>query len=76
MPGFRVSASLIFEVRAADGRVLDRFAETDLTCVALGHPEKAWNEAACWAHIAIVSDRRAREPEAVSPSRRAEQSDA
>jgi hypothetical protein len=49
---------LTFNVRAADGRLLDRFTEDDLTCVAYGRPEKSWHEASLWAALAIEKDRR------------------
>lgn len=49
---------LTFNVRAADGRLLDRFTEADLVCVAYGRPEKSWHEASLWAAIAIEKDRR------------------
>lgn len=47
---------LTFEVRAVDGRLLDRFREDELACYAT-QPEKSWHEAACWAHLAILADR-------------------
>lgn len=50
--------ALMFEVRALDGRLLDRFTEDGLVCVAYGRPDKSWHEASLWAAVAIEQDRR------------------
>jgi hypothetical protein len=46
---------LRFDVRAADGRLLDTFTEDELATA--GTP-KVFAEAAAWAHVAIAADRR------------------
>lgn len=54
-----VETPLRFDVYAVDDRLLDSFTEDELACVALGRPEKAWHEAACWAAVAVAADKRA-----------------
>lgn len=45
---------------AGEGVLLDSFTEDELHTVAWGRPEKALHEAAIWASLATVQDRRAR----------------
>jgi hypothetical protein len=35
------------------GAVLDDFTDEELATVAAGMPEKAWQEATMWAHLAV-----------------------
>lgn len=42
---------LTIVVRAVDGSIIDAFTEEELTSVAMGAPDKSWQEAVAWAYI-------------------------